>query len=148
MQNSKRKNKSHSFAHITGKSKMAEAWQGLVAPLTSLRLLEPVPLLSSSFSLSVTCACLGIGSIPNHGIVPGSATSAVLQACITGKSVFLDSFTESPRVVFDWSMWGHSRDSFHHLMPITWPTADESGGPESSACLWWSCATSVRVVEE
>ena len=93
---------SHLFVHITGESKMTEAWQGLVTP----RLLEAFPLLSSGFSLFVSSTCLHIDYIL-CGKVPDNPASVVLEACITERRVsFLTVLTEGPRADFDWSIWG------------------------------------------
>lgn len=64
--------------------------------MTSLRLLEPFPLLSSGFSLSVTSACLSIGCIL-RGNVPDSPWSLHQR----GESIFLDILAEGPKVDFD-----------------------------------------------
>lgn len=67
-----------------------------------LRLLEPSPLLSSGFSVSVTSAYLSIGCIL-RGNVPDSPASVVLGWSLHQReeSIFLDILAGGPKVDFD-----------------------------------------------
>ena len=104
----------HLFAHITGESKMAEAWHGLVAP----HLLQPFPFLFSGVWLSVS-PCLPIFSaVFSAGRFIDKPASVVLGTCISEWRVSLLIFlTEGPMD----GLW------LIHMGPSVWFISQSSG---------------------